>query len=79
MTKKPFDEIKKNLPNNYAKLVVELIDFEENKAFVYDVVRGRRKESERTIKVWKALKQVERKHIKILKKAAEIKSQRVAV
>ncbi|THU34217.1 hypothetical protein FAM09_24675 [Niastella caeni] len=76
MTKKEWKCKRKLLPANYVKLVMQLLDKDgvvSNYTQVYDVIRGKNKNTILTFKVWEKISLVQKEHQALIKKLKALK------
>jgi hypothetical protein len=77
MTKKQREKFRKKLPTNYVQLVFQKLVSDGvtcTYSTLYDVIRGKNKNTSLTIKVWEKMAEVKKEHQYLLSKMKKAKS-----
>lgn len=77
MTKHQWVKTRKKLPTNYVQLTFQMLEadgVECSYSTLYDVIRGKNKNTILTVKVWEKVGVVLKQHQQLLKKAKKAKS-----
>lgn len=77
MTKKEWTKKRKQLPNNYVQLTLQKLVSEGitcTYSTVYDIIRGKNKNTLLTVKVWEKVGEVLKEQKTLLKKAIKAKA-----